>query len=48
MAQRVCIIGGGVIGLATAYALVRDGFEVTVVEARDSLEIGRASCRERV
>lgn len=37
MAQRVCIIGGGVIGLATAYALVRDGFEVTVVEARDSL-----------
>jgi D-amino-acid dehydrogenase len=37
MVQRVCIIGGGVIGLATAYALVRDGFEVTVVEARDSL-----------
>nr|WP_256830800.1 D-amino acid dehydrogenase [Pseudomonas sp. Pse1] len=37
MAQRVCIIGGGVIGLATAYALVRDGAEVTVVEARDSL-----------
>jgi D-amino-acid dehydrogenase len=37
MAQRVCIIGGGVIGLATAYALVRDGFEVTVIEARDAL-----------
>jgi D-amino-acid dehydrogenase len=37
MTQRVCIIGGGVIGLATAYALVRDGFEVTVVEARDAL-----------
>ncbi|WP_336332612.1 D-amino acid dehydrogenase [Pseudomonas putida] len=37
MAQRVHIIGGGVIGLATAYALVRDGFEVTVIEARDSL-----------
>jgi D-amino-acid dehydrogenase len=37
MAQRVCIIGGGVIGLATAYALVRDGFEVTVIEARNSL-----------
>ena len=34
MAQRVCIIGGGVIGLATAYALVRDGFEVTLIEAR--------------
>lgn len=37
MAQRVCIIGGGVIGLATAYALVREGFEVTLVEARPSL-----------
>lgn len=37
MAQHVHIIGGGVIGLATAYALVRDGVEVTLVEARDSL-----------
>lgn len=37
MAQHVCIIGGGVIGLATAYALVRDGLDVTLVEARDSL-----------
>ncbi|SEM80834.1 D-amino-acid dehydrogenase [Pseudomonas sp. ok272] len=37
MAQRVCIIGGGVIGLASAYALVREGFEVTLVDARDDL-----------
>ncbi|WP_248730943.1 D-amino acid dehydrogenase [Pseudomonas sp. MWU13-2517] len=37
MARRVCIIGGGVIGLASAYALVRSGHEVTVIEARDSL-----------
>ena len=37
MAQRVCIIGGGVVGLATAYALVRDGVEVTLVEARQDL-----------
>ncbi|MDD2105745.1 MULTISPECIES: D-amino acid dehydrogenase [Pseudomonas] len=37
MAQHVCIIGGGVIGLSTAYALVRDGFDVTLIEARDSL-----------
>lgn len=37
MAQRVCIIGGGVIGLATAYALVREGVAVTLVEARESL-----------
>ncbi|BCL76843.1 D-amino acid dehydrogenase 2 [Jeongeupia sp. HS-3] len=34
MAQ-ICIIGGGVIGLATAWALVRDGFNVTVIEARE-------------
>ena len=37
MGQRVCIIGGGVIGLATAYALVRDGFEVSVIEAQPTL-----------
>jgi len=37
MAQRVCIIGGGVIGLATAYALVREGFDVSVIEARPTL-----------
>jgi len=37
MTRQVCIIGGGVIGLASAYALVRAGHEVTVIEARDSL-----------
>lgn len=37
MAQRVCIIGGGVIGLATAYALVREGFDVTLIEAQPTL-----------
>lgn len=37
MARHVCIIGGGVIGLATAYALVRAGMDVTLVEACDSL-----------
>jgi D-amino-acid dehydrogenase len=37
MAQRVCIIGGGVVGLATAYALIREGLDVTLVEARDAL-----------
>ena len=40
MAQRVTIIGGGVIGLATAYALVREGFAVDLIEARDSLARG--------
>ncbi|PQZ94064.1 amino acid dehydrogenase [Pseudomonas trivialis] len=37
MAAMVCIIGGGVIGLTSAYALVRAGHEVTVIDARDSL-----------
>ncbi|WP_411565889.1 D-amino acid dehydrogenase [Pseudomonas orientalis] len=37
MAAQVCIIGGGVIGLASAYALVRAGHAVTVIDARDSL-----------
>ena len=36
MAQRVCIIGAGVVGLATAHALVLEGFDVTVLEARDA------------
>jgi D-amino-acid dehydrogenase len=37
MAKGICIIGGGVIGLASAYALVRAGHAVTLIEARDSL-----------
>lgn len=36
MAQRICIIGAGVVGLATAQALVQEGFDVTVLEARDA------------
>ncbi|WP_040267022.1 D-amino acid dehydrogenase [Pseudomonas rhodesiae] len=37
MARQVCIIGGGGIGLASAYALVRAGHEVTVIDARERL-----------
>ncbi|NIF19881.1 FAD-dependent oxidoreductase [Pantoea sp. Cy-639] len=37
MNQRVTVIGGGVVGLASAYALVRQGWQVDLVEARDSL-----------
>lgn len=33
MSQQVCVVGGGVIGLSTAYALVRAGCSVTVLEA---------------
>ncbi len=35
--QQVTVIGGGVVGLATAYALVREGLSVVLVEARDQL-----------
>ena len=37
MARQVCIIGGGVIGLTSAYALVRAGHDVTLIDARDTL-----------
>lgn len=37
MNRRVTVIGGGVIGLATAFALVREGLAVDLVEARGSL-----------
>ncbi|QXH50011.1 D-amino acid dehydrogenase [Pseudomonas fakonensis] len=40
MNKQVTVIGGGVIGLATAYALVREGREVTLIEGRDSLGTG--------
>lgn len=34
MSKQVAIIGGGVIGMASAYALVRAGHQVTLVEAQ--------------
>ncbi|HTD87634.1 MAG TPA: FAD-dependent oxidoreductase [Candidatus Binatia bacterium] len=46
MSKRVLIIGGGVIGLCTAYYCARRGFEVTVVERnaaqRDGCSFGNA------
>lgn len=30
--MRICVLGGGVVGVATAYYLSRDGHDVTVVE----------------
>jgi D-amino-acid dehydrogenase len=35
--MRVLVLGGGVIGITTAYYLARDGCAVTVVEANDEL-----------
>ncbi|WP_095157006.1 D-amino acid dehydrogenase [Pseudomonas sp. Irchel 3E13] len=40
MTSRVTVIGGGVIGLATAYALVREGFAVELIEAGEALASG--------
>src|SRR3989440_1529105 len=46
MSKRVLIIGGGVIGLCTAYYCARRGFEVTLVERqpaqRDGCSFGNA------
>ncbi|AVA34561.1 D-amino acid dehydrogenase [Cupriavidus metallidurans] len=35
--MRVCVLGGGVVGVASAYYLAREGHTVTLLEARDEL-----------
>ena len=35
MSKKIVIVGGGVIGLCTAYYLQKDGFDVTVIERGD-------------
>ena len=37
MKKHVVVIGGGVIGLSTAYALIQSGHKVTLVEANDKV-----------
>jgi len=37
--MRVAVIGGGVIGLCTAYALVRQGHQVELIERRDEVAL---------
>jgi len=44
LAVKVVIVGGGVIGLASAYALVQAGADVTVLDAQDIPNPGSASC----
>src|SRR5690606_40266575 len=44
-APHVAVAGGGIAGLAAATLLAERGARVTLYEAQDSLEIGRASGR---
>lgn len=37
--MRVVVVGGGLLGVATAYFLIRDGHEVTLVERHDQLAV---------
>jgi len=37
---RVCVLGAGIVGLATAYELRRGGHEVTVVDAAAEVAAG--------
>ncbi|WP_118184340.1 D-amino acid dehydrogenase [Paraburkholderia phosphatilytica] len=38
--MRICVLGGGVIGITTAYWLAREGHEVTVIEQHDEVGHG--------
>jgi D-amino-acid dehydrogenase len=35
--MRICVLGGGVIGVTTAYYLAREGHQVTLVERRENV-----------
>jgi D-amino-acid dehydrogenase len=37
--MKACVIGGGVVGVATAYFLAKDGHEVTMLEARENVAL---------
>lgn len=38
--MEICVIGGGIVGLATAWYLREDGHDVTLVEARPGVGLG--------
>jgi D-amino-acid dehydrogenase len=40
MSQHVCVLGGGVIGTATAYYLARNGHRVTVLDGGEGVGMG--------
>ncbi|GBR16874.1 FAD-dependent oxidoreductase [Gluconobacter frateurii] len=40
MKQHIAVIGGGVIGLSTAYALIRAGHDVTLIEQNEDVGLG--------
>ena len=46
MTQHVVVIGGGVIGLTTAYQLATDGARVTLVDARQTGTVTRVVVTE--
>ncbi|MDF3838358.1 D-amino acid dehydrogenase [Cupriavidus basilensis] len=37
--MRICVLGGGVVGVASAYYLAREGHSVTLLEAREGLAL---------
>ncbi|NRF66271.1 FAD-dependent oxidoreductase [Aquincola sp. S2] len=40
--RTVCIVGAGIVGAATAYALAREGWQVTLVDARPAPGLGES------
>lgn len=40
MKQHIAVIGGGVVGLSTAYALIRAGHDVTLIEQNEDVGLG--------
>ncbi len=40
MKKRITIIGGGVIGLSLAYALMKEGAEITLIDQEDGVGLG--------
>ena len=37
MSKKIVVIGAGISGLTTAYLLSKKGFEITIIEKRDSV-----------